>query len=140
MKAGLMNEQPATGRFLKRNEWAVLVFTLLYILVAIIASVRRNNTEFILYIGVMFVLLAAVGIIHFRIRLHVAALWGLSIWGLAHMAGGLLPIPDSWPRLGETSVLYNLWIIPGWLKFDQRQCHGEKMSGGVIIIRIFRML
>jgi hypothetical protein len=30
-----------------------------------------------------------------------------------------MPIPESWPRLGESNVLYNLWVIPGWLKFDQ---------------------
>jgi hypothetical protein len=35
------------------------------------------------------------------------------------MAGGLLPIPDGWPREGNGRVLYNLWLIPGRLKFDQ---------------------
>jgi len=115
-----MTETSFRSRFsLSRSEWAVLAFTLVYILIAMAASVRKNNTEFMLYIGVMFVLLAAVGAVHWRIRLHLAALWGLSIWGLAHMAGGLMPIPESWPRLGETNVLYNLWILPGWLKFDQ---------------------
>jgi hypothetical protein len=116
-----MNDSsPSNSRFtLSRGEWAVLAFTLVYICVAILASVQKNNTEFILYIGVMFVLLAAVAAIHLRIRLHIAALWGLSIWGLAHMAGGLMPIPESWPRMGETNVLYNLWVIPDWLKFDQ---------------------
>jgi hypothetical protein len=116
-----MNESSSSdSRFsLSRGEWSVLGFTLAYICIAILASVQKNNTEFILYIGVMFVLLAVVAAIHLRIRLHVAALWGLSIWGLAHMAGGLMPIPASWPRLGETNVLYNLWVIPGRLKFDQ---------------------
>ena len=35
------------------------------------------------------------------------------------MMGGLLTVPESWPRLGESNVLYNLWVIPDWLKFDQ---------------------
>jgi hypothetical protein len=35
------------------------------------------------------------------------------------MAGGLLAVPAHWPVNMETPVLYNLWLIPGWLKFDQ---------------------
>jgi uncharacterized membrane protein YjdF len=30
-----------------------------------------------------------------------------------------MPIPQSWPKNGETSVLYNLWLVPGILKYDQ---------------------
>lgn len=35
------------------------------------------------------------------------------------MAGGLLYIPESWPIHGDRHVLYNLWVLPGFLKFDQ---------------------
>jgi hypothetical protein len=35
------------------------------------------------------------------------------------MAGGLLHIPRSLPTAGDGNVLYNLWLIPGLLKFDQ---------------------
>ena len=34
------------------------------------------------------------------------------------MAGGLLHLPDGWP-MENGSVLYNLWLIPGLLKYDQ---------------------
>jgi len=56
----------------------------------------------------MVVLLAVVAVVHLRVRLQTATLWGLSIWGLAHMAGGLMPVPASWPIEGESHVLYNL--------------------------------
>jgi hypothetical protein len=35
------------------------------------------------------------------------------------MAGGLMSVPESWPINGETHVLYNWWLIPGLLKYDQ---------------------
>lgn len=100
-------------------EIGVLAFNGLYLAVGLYASLQRENSEFILYVVVLCVLMAAVTALHMRIRLPLAALWGLSLWGLAHMAGGLLPIPESYPRHGAQRVLYNLWIVPGMLKFDQ---------------------
>jgi hypothetical protein len=67
----------------------------------------------------MALLVAVVAVVHMRVGLHSVTLWGLSIWGLAHMAGGLMPVPQSWPVGGESHVLYNLWMVPGLLKFDQ---------------------
>lgn len=52
-------------------------------------------------------------------RLTPAALWALSLWGLLHMAGGLVPVPASWPIDGDIRVLYSLWLIPDRLKYDQ---------------------
>lgn len=49
----------------------------------------------------------------------MGVLWGLSLWGLLHMAGGLVPVPASWPIHGDIRVLYSWWLIPGWLKYDQ---------------------
>jgi hypothetical protein len=99
--------------------WPVLGFTLMYMAVALFASLRGRSGEFLLYLVVMVVLVAVVAVVHLRVRLHTATLWGLSIWGLAHMAGGLMPVPASWPIGGKTHVLYNLWLVPGLLKFDQ---------------------
>ena len=52
------------------------------------------------------------------IRCTSATSWGLSLWGLAHLADGLLRIPDHWPH-DDTAVLYDLWLIPGQLRYDQ---------------------
>jgi hypothetical protein len=100
-------------------EIAVLAFTGLYMVIWLVASFVLKNDEFVFYFLVMCVLIVAVGAVHFRVRLHVGALWGLSVWGLAHMAGGLMPVPASWPIKGDSHVLYNLWIVPGMLKYDQ---------------------
>ncbi len=99
--------------------WPVLGFTLTYLTAALVASLWSRNGEFLFYLVVVAILLVVVAFVHLRLRLPIWALWGLSIWGLAHMAGGLMPVPTSWPIGGETHVLYNLWLVPGWLKYDQ---------------------
>ena len=104
---------------LSSAELSVLSFTAIYLIAGLVASLRFGNLEFVVYVAVLVVLLAAVASLHFKIRLHIATLWGLAIWGAAHMAGGLLQVPETWPVAGEKPVLYNWWIVPKWLKFDQ---------------------
>ncbi len=98
--------------------WAVLAFTLLYMLIAILGAFSRDNYEFLIYIGVMIVLIGLVGVVHVRVHLTLPLLWCLSVWGLAHMMGGLVPVPESWPIDGDIRVLYSWWLIPDYLKFD----------------------
>ena len=109
-------------------------FTLAYTLLAALAAVLTGNGEFVFYVIVMAILIAAVAAIHVRVRFTTALLWCLAVWGLLHMAGGLVPVPESWPINGETRVLYSWWIVPigdpgsgtggegvgqgGWLKYD----------------------
>ncbi|MGQ0636364.1 MAG: hypothetical protein ACT4QC_17265 [Planctomycetaceae bacterium] len=106
-------------RRLSISEWGVLAFNVCYLLAALCASFFRQNDEFLFYFVVMCLLLTGVAVLHLRIRLSTGALWGLSLWGLAHMAGGLLSVPETWPIQGESRVLYNWWLVPGFLKFDQ---------------------
>lgn len=113
-----MNES-ANRKFFTPGLIAVLLFTACYMAIAFVTSVNLKNTEFLFYFIVMCLLIGSVSFIHWKVELHIMALWGLSIWGLAHMAGGLMSIPESWPIKGETHVLYNWWLIPGWLKYDQ---------------------
>jgi hypothetical protein len=99
--------------------WPVAIFTLLYLLAAIGGAYTRGNREFVFYIAVMLVLIAAVGWLHRQVQLSAGILWALSIWGALHMAGGLVPVPASWPIDGDQRVLYSLWLIPDRLKYDQ---------------------
>ncbi len=98
---------------------ALAVFTLLYILVAAVFAWLHGNGEFIVYIVIMMVMIAAIVIVHRRCDLSAPLLWSLSVWGLLHMAGGLVPLPESWPYDGPNGVLYSLWLIPEKLKYDQ---------------------
>jgi len=103
-----------------REVLPVAGFTALYLVPAAINAVATGNFEFVFYTLVMVVLIAVVWTVDSQVRLSQGALWGLSAWGLMHMAGGLLTIPDSWPASTTgTSVLYSLWLIPDRLKYDQ---------------------
>lgn len=98
--------------------WPVATFTLSYLGVALVMAFVRGNAEFLFYIGIMLVLIGVVWVVHRSVGLSAGALWGLSVWGLAHMAGGLLVVPEAWPVSAESRVLYTLWLIPGRLKYD----------------------
>lgn len=112
------DETPIAKSRITANDRAVIGFTASYMAAALASALFVRNKEFVFYFVVQSILMAVAWQAHRAIRLHPAALWGLSIWGLLHMAGGLVPIPDDWPRLGGR-VLYNLWLIPERLKYDQ---------------------
>lgn len=52
----------------------------------------------------------------------------LVIWALGHLAGGLAPDPS-----GESSILYNTWIIDGALRFDQA-VHGFGIGAATAVL------
>lgn len=103
----------------RHSVWVVGSFTVGYLALATLAAGQRGNWEFVLYIGVVLVLMGVVFVVHRRVNLSPGLLWALSLWGLAHMAGGLCPVPAGWPIQGEQPVLYSLWLIPDRLKYDQ---------------------
>ena len=94
------------------------VFTSVYLITASWFALERGNAEFMMYIGVMLLLIPLVLWVHSHVILNDAVLWGLSIWGLVHMAGGLVVVPEGWPVEAESRVLYSLWLIPDQLKYD----------------------
>ncbi len=107
--------QPASQNQLR----IILLFSALYIVVASVLSLQAGNSEFIFYIAVMVVISAALVLVHRRVGVSNGLLWCLSIWGLLHMAGGLVPIPAAWHNADVPGVLYNFWFIPEKLKYDQ---------------------
>lgn len=96
----------------------VALFTAFYILAAALAALTAGNREFLLYVVIVSAVFAAIAAVHRRVPLSRGVLWCLSVWGLMHMAGGLVPVPKSWPIEGDVYVLYSLWLIPGLLKYD----------------------
>jgi len=104
---------------LRPSDKLCIAFTSTYLLAAAGFAVFTGNTEFIFYIAIMLVLIALFAVVHIMIEVSRPLVWGLSIWGALHMAGGLVPVPNSWPIDGNVRVLYSLWLIPTWLKYDQ---------------------
>jgi len=98
---------------------SLVVFTVGYIAAAGISAFLTGNGEFTFYIAVMVVLILGITAVHRRCDLSPAILWALTMWGLLHMAGGLVQIPESWPYNGPNGVLYSWWLIPDHLKYDQ---------------------
>lgn len=96
---------------------AAIGFGVLYSLAAAIYSLSIGNTEFIFYVVVMIVLGLLVCAVHWRVGFTTALVWALAVWGLAHMAGGLVHVGP------KNDVLYNLWLFGSsngrGLKFDQ---------------------
>ncbi|GAA5494312.1 hypothetical protein Rhal01_00472 [Rubritalea halochordaticola] len=103
----------------------LIVFNCLYIAGAVVMAMLNGNTEFVYYVSVLILLIIGAFIAHKKINYTAPLLWALSFWGLAHLAGGLLTIPENWPTYGGKRVLYSLWLIPGKLKYDQLvHCYG----------------
>lgn len=97
----------------------VLLFSGAYLSVAAVYILSSQNHEFLLYLLVMMVIIVAVIGVYKRAGLGVMVLWGFSFWGILHMVGGLVPIPDHWHSSDTTGVAYNWRIIPGYVKYDQ---------------------
>ena len=109
----MMNEEPSP-RLLP-----LVTFTTAYMLAAVAGSRIPGNREFGFYIIIMLVPIGTVTLVHRKENLPISLLWALSLWGLAHMAGGLVALPKGWPYNGDHPVLYSWWIIPDRLKYDQ---------------------
>ena len=87
------------------NEYKWLIsFTLIYLAGAGFFYITRGNWEFIAYLGVTI----AIGLLLMatarKSGLDHLVFWMLSIWGLLHMLGGILPVGDT--------VLYGWRIYP----------------------------
>lgn len=88
-------------------------------LASIITAMIQKNEEFVFYIVVMIVLITSLAVVHKRVNFSPGVLWALSIWGLLHMMGGLIHMPEAWTQDGSQPVLYSWWIIQDRLKYDQ---------------------
>lgn len=99
--------------------WSMILFTIAYVAAAVVGAILTHNEEFLIYIAVMVVLISLALWLDWYVDLSNGLLWCLSIWGLLHMAGGLVSVPESWTIDGEIRVLYSWWLVPGRLKYDQ---------------------
>lgn len=94
-----------------------MIFTGLYLVTALTASIIMGSNEFILYIALAPFLMGGVAFIHMKIKLPISMLWALSGLVLVHCLGGLITLPGNMPTEGK-HLLYNFWIIPEKLKYD----------------------
>lgn len=103
---------------LTRTHKAIIAFNAVYIFGFAAYYIYVQDYEFLWYVAVLLFLFALIGATLHRSKFTNAILWGLSVWGLLHMAGGGVQVGDG--------VLYALKLIPivgtgeaFVLKFDQ---------------------
>lgn len=101
---------------LTRREIPVLIVNLIYVPIFTGIALTRTNYEFLLYAGVILLIAAWILWKQRRVRFDLSILWGLTIWGVLHMAGGNL-------RVGA-GVLYSVELLPvvptyNILRYDQ---------------------
>jgi hypothetical protein len=103
---------------LRRGETWVLTFTIVYFVAFTASFVTRGDYEFFAYSVTMAVLIVFIANALRFITLPLTMLWALSFWGLAHKAGGGIPVGDG--------VLYSVTVLPiagsgelAILKYDQ---------------------
>ncbi len=91
---------------------ALVAFSLLYLVAFPVAGVAEGRVApAVTYLGTMAIAMLAVAYIDRRVRWSRITLWGLSLWGFAHMAGGLIAVGDR--------VLYAVQIVPVLVRYDQ---------------------
>lgn len=101
---------------LTKRELPVLIVNLIYVPIFTWIALGRANYEFLLYVAVILLVAAWILWKQRRIRLSLPILWGLTVWGILHMAGGNVRVGDG--------VLYGVVLVPlipayDVLRYDQ---------------------
>lgn len=89
---------------LKRGEWLLVVFNLVYVVLFALYYLSIQNFEFLWYVAVLVFFFVLIATTLRRSKFNYVVLWGLSIWGFLHMAGGGIIVNGD--------VLYALQLIP----------------------------
>ena len=89
---------------LRRVQLPILITIIVMLLVFSIYYFAIENYEFIMYIIVILFFLVLILLTNNRVNYSNTSLWGLTIWGTLHMAGGGIPVKGD--------VLYKLILIP----------------------------
>jgi uncharacterized membrane protein YjdF len=99
---------------IKKDQLPILVTILIMILCFSVYYFTIKNYEFIIYIFVIVFFLVLILLTNNRVNYSNTSLWGLTVWGTLHMAGGGIPVKGD--------VLYKLILIPiteDIFKYDQ---------------------
>lgn len=91
---------------LTRRERPILIANLVYVPAFTALALTGGNYEFLLYVVVILVVGGLIVWKQDRVRFEPPILWGLTLWGLLHMAGGNIRVGDG--------VLYSVVLLPIW--------------------------
>lgn len=103
--------------YLARGQKKIFLINLVYLALALYVFLGRKNYEFVGYIGVIVLVLTLILFTNKKVKYPNFVLWGLTIWGAMHMAGGGVTLKNG-------DILYKLILIPisdvyGIFRYDQ---------------------
>ncbi|MCF7910351.1 DUF2238 domain-containing protein [Candidatus Pacearchaeota archaeon] len=106
------------NQFLKKGQLIILITLIASLLIFSIIALNSKNYEFVLYIGVILFFFFLILLTNHKHNVSNGVLWGLVLWAILHMSGGLLYIG------GEkiyAKVLINLFTVGGEaiFRYDQ---------------------
>ncbi|HVL29021.1 MAG TPA: DUF2238 domain-containing protein, partial [Acidimicrobiales bacterium] len=87
-------------------------FTLAYLAVFLVVGLAIGSDVVLPYVALIVAAVALVCRLHSRYDLGGGTLWGMSLWGFGHLAGGVVPI-------GGGRVLYNAVLPVELFHFDR---------------------
>ena len=98
----------------------ILVFTIIYTILAGIYFLSIGNLEFLWYVGILAFLIILMIVLHKKFKFSSIVLFGASLWGFLHMLGGGLRINGERLYTKMIISIYNS-EVPGMqiLKYDQ---------------------
>ncbi|MDX2116364.1 MAG: DUF2238 domain-containing protein [Planctomycetota bacterium] len=113
-----MNPSPGSFAAAVKRYAPLGLFVGPYLVAGLVLCLARGNFEFLGYVVQMVLIAGAVAWAHVHARFTMPVLWLLAAWGLLHLLGGLVPIPAERAHDPARPVLYGLWIIRDWFKYD----------------------
>ena len=87
---------------IKKSQIPFLIINVIYLLIAGIYYLSRQNYEFMMYVGIVIFVFLVILLTNKKIDYPNVVLLGLTIWGMMHMLGGV--------KVGE-SVIYAKMLI-----------------------------
>ena len=103
---------------LRKGEWFLVFFNLAYILAFALYYISIRNYEFLWYVLVLMFFFILIGTTLRKTNFDYLILWGLSLWGFFHMAGGGIWVGENVLYAFEIIKLFNIGDTM-ILKFDQ---------------------
>ena len=89
---------------IKKGQFPILITILVMLMSFSAYYFAIKNYEFIMYIIVILLVFMLIIFTNNKVKYSNTSLWGLTIWGTLHMAGGGIPVKGD--------VLYKLILIP----------------------------
>ncbi|MGD8200481.1 hypothetical protein ACQE98_07445 [Ornithinimicrobium sp. W1679] len=76
-------------------------------------GIATGQANWAVYLTVLVLGAAGVALLHRRVGLSAPTVWGLVVFGLGHLAGGMVPVGSG--------TLYQWWLVPDVVRYDNLQ-------------------